>query len=210
MICPRSAATTIVLLLILLSGICSSAMPASESQPEAMPVRQADAVCGACHRKILESYLKTPMANASGLAVERLLPGSYRDPTSGVQFTISNEADGAWLRFATDDAASEGRPAGASTARGEAPSIQGMERLKYFLGSGHIGLTYLYEKNGYLLESPVAFYQQLRGVHDGPWIGRRARDAASADAESELLAMPYERSAEADGGYRQSLPRSAV
>ena len=41
--------------------------------------------------------------------------------------------------------------------------LRGTERLEYFLGSGHIGLTYLYDKNGYWLETPVAYYAKLQG-----------------------------------------------
>ncbi len=124
--------------------------PAVRHRVAAAPVREADAVCGACHREILESYLKTPMANASGLAEDRLLPGTYADGPSGMEYAVSKEADGARLRYAS----------GAATG---ADGLRGTERLEYFLGSGHIGLTYLYGKNGYWLETPVAFYAKLQG-----------------------------------------------
>ncbi|HWZ50948.1 MAG TPA: multiheme c-type cytochrome [Granulicella sp.] len=85
------------------------------------------------------------MANASGLAAERLLPGSYQQPSSGVTYGITKEGGSALLHYTIP----------------MAPPIHGQESLKYFLGSGHLGLTYLYEKNGYWLESPVAFYAKL-------------------------------------------------
>ena len=122
---------------------------AGQSQ-RAMTVREADAPCAGCHREIVESYLKTPMANASGLAEDRLHTGTYRDGPSGMEYTVSRDADGAVLRYAKGSGAGAGEP-------------RGSERLAYFLGSGHIGLTYLYEKNGYWLESPVAFYEKLQG-----------------------------------------------
>ena len=112
----------------------------------AVTVREADAVCAGCHREIVASYLQTPMANASGLAEDRLHTGTYRDKPSGMEYTVSQDADGAMLRYAKGT----GEP-------------RGSERLAYFLGSGHIGLTYLYEKNGYWMESPVAFYEKLNG-----------------------------------------------
>ncbi len=115
-------------------------------------MREADAVCGACHREILESYLKTPMANASGLAEDRLLPGTYRDAPSGMEYAVGRDGGGAELRYAS----------AAGAARG-AEALKGTERLEYFLGSGHIGLTYVYGKNGYWLETPVAFYAKLQG-----------------------------------------------
>ena len=36
------------------------------------------------------------------------------------------------------------------------PETAASRKLEYFLGSGHLGLTYLYSLNGYLFESPVA------------------------------------------------------
>lgn len=36
--------------------------------------------------------------------------------------------------------------------------LQVRRKLEYFLGSGHLGVTYLYSVNKYLLESPVAYY----------------------------------------------------
>ena len=112
---------------------------------QAAPVREADAVCGKCHGAILQSYLATPMANASGLAVERLLPGTYKHPSSRVTYSISKLSGQAFLQYALPTT----------------PPITGSERLEYFLGSGHLGLTYLYQKNGYWLESPVAYYQKM-------------------------------------------------
>ncbi len=121
---------------------------AGQSQQRAATVREADAVCAGCHREIVESYLKTPMANASGLAEDRLHTGTYRDGPSGMEYTVSRDASGVLLHYA--------KGAGAGEPRGS-------ERLAYYLGSGHIGLTYLYDKNGYWLESPVAFYEKLQG-----------------------------------------------
>jgi Cytochrome c554 and c-prime/Doubled CXXCH motif (Paired_CXXCH_1) len=89
------------------------------------------------------------MANASGLAAERLLPGSYQQPSSGLAYSV------------TDSATKEGGRALLHYTIPTAPPIHGQDSLKYFLGSGHLGLTYLYEKNGYWLESPVAFYAKL-------------------------------------------------
>ena len=47
------------------------------SQPT--PVRQAHAKCAPCHAAIYQRYLNTPMANVSGLAMEKLRPGT-NDP----------------------------------------------------------------------------------------------------------------------------------
>jgi predicted CXXCH cytochrome family protein len=143
----RNRRTTSPLLPLLLLLLCSFQ---SSAQTNAVTVREADAVCGPCHAEILANYLKTPMANASGLAMERLLPGSYRQPSSGVTYSVIRQGDTALLHYTIPTAP-------------PAMPINGQENLKYFLGSGHLGLTYLYEKNGYWLESPVAFYAKLNG-----------------------------------------------
>ena len=59
-----------------------------------------------------------------------------------MRYEVSKSAGGASLSF--DD------PENAK-ARGE-------QALQYFLGSGHLGVIYLYLQQGFLLESPVAWY----------------------------------------------------
>ena len=105
-------------------------------------VNKADAVCSTCHAKLYREYLATPMANASGMATDRLVPGTLDDAASGVSYRVFQENGAAWLSY--DDTKN-------------AP-LQGRRKLEYFLGSGHLGITYLYSVNNYLLESPVAYY----------------------------------------------------
>ncbi|WP_263382141.1 tetratricopeptide repeat protein [Granulicella arctica] len=87
------------------------------------------------------------MANASGLAMERLYPGAYKQEAAGVEYSVGRDGGKAMLHYKLPTT----------------PPVSGQEQLQYFLGSGHLGLTYLYEKNGYWLESPVAYYERLRG-----------------------------------------------
>ena len=108
----------------------------------ATPVRQADAVCGKCHQEIYRKYLDTPMANASGLAADRVFTGAFHHPQSGMDYLVSNQDGSLWLNY----------------SRLADPGLQGSRKLDYFLGSGHLGITYLYSVNGYFLESPVAYY----------------------------------------------------
>jgi predicted CXXCH cytochrome family protein len=108
----------------------------------AVPVREADAVCGKCHQEILRKYLETPMANASGLAMDRIFTGSFHQATSGIDYKIFTEDGSLWLSY----------------VRAGDATLQQKHKLDYFLGSGHLGLTYLFSLNGYFLESPVAYY----------------------------------------------------
>lgn len=134
---------TSVLLVIYCSLFC---FPGGAATATPTSVREADAVCEGCHHSIFEGYLETPMANASGPATSRLLPGRFLHAPSGIDYRISIEDGVAWLSY--------------KKLSGE--DVQGREQLDYFLGSGHLGLTYLYSKKGYLLESPVAYYPNLK------------------------------------------------
>lgn len=49
--------------------------------------------------------------------------------------------------------------------------IAGTRELSYFLGSGHLGTTYLYLQDGYLLESPVAWYASTQSYDMKPGYG---------------------------------------
>jgi predicted CXXCH cytochrome family protein len=109
------------------------------AQSQATPVREADAQCAGCHAEIYRKYLTTPMANASGLATENLRTATFLHPPSGVEYKIST-VNGKALLASRSPNGSEGFT------------------LTYFLGSGHLGTTYLYSIGNYLFESPVAWY----------------------------------------------------
>ncbi len=103
------------------------------------PVRDADAQCARCHRAIYESYLATPMANASGLAANHLKPATFLHQSSGETYEIAGDNGQPTLSF-------------------KGPNGSGRVNLEYSLGSGHLGITYLYKIGRYLFESPVAWY----------------------------------------------------
>src|ERR1700733_3967538 len=118
----------------------------------AEPVLQADAACGGCHQKIFRSYLRTPMANASGLARDRIFTGSFPHAASGIDYQVFEQEDSLWFGY---------------SRRGDA-AVQGKYKLEYFLGSGHLGLTYLYSVNGYFIESPIAYYANAQAFDMKP------------------------------------------
>jgi tetratricopeptide (TPR) repeat protein len=121
---------------------CVPCVATLAQDPSPTPVREADAICGQCHRQILRTYLDTPMANASGVATDRVFTGSFHHAPSGVDYQVSIKDGSLWLSY----------------ARAADPDLMGRLKLRYYLGSGHLGITYLYTLNGYLLESPVAYY----------------------------------------------------
>src|SRR4051812_4319377 len=138
---------------------------------QATPVRVADAQCERCHKEIFQEYLSTPMAHASGAAEENLIPGTLLHSASGVEYSIANAHAHPTLMFRS----------------GKHPDISGEYPLNYFLGSGHLGTTYLYELNHYLFESPVAWYAASRGYDMKPGLAEMTQMPPSLPMQSGCL-----------------------
>lgn len=135
------------------------------------PVREADAQCAQCHAKIYRSYLGTPMANASGAAMENLKPATFLHKATNVKYKISN-ADGAAKLTAT-------------AASGAIGSID--RTLTYFLGSGHLGVTYLYSIDHYLFESPIAWYAASNSYDMKPGLAEMAQSPPPLPMQSSCM-----------------------
>lgn len=98
--------------------------------------------CAKCHAAIFQTYIRTPMANASGLASDGLISGEFRH--SGIDYHIYIEDHRAWLSF----------------VRSGDPLVTGRRELRYFIGSGRRGRTYLFSEDGFLFESPINWYAE--------------------------------------------------
>jgi Flp pilus assembly protein TadD len=109
----------------------------------------ADAACAACHRAIYEHFEATPMARASGPAMDGLIEGSFTHAASGVHYKIFSRDGAGWLGYA--------RPAMAAGGY-----LSGEVKLEYFVGSNTRGRTYLFERDGYWFETPVNWYAKKR------------------------------------------------
>jgi predicted CXXCH cytochrome family protein len=138
---------------------------------QASPVRTADAECEKCHKEIFQRYLSTPMAHASGAAEENLIPGKFLHAPSGVDYSISDAHGQPQLTFRS----------------GKHPDISGEYPLSYFLGSGHLGTTYLYELNNYLFESPVAWYAASHAYDMKPGLAEMTQMPPSLPMQSSCL-----------------------
>jgi predicted CXXCH cytochrome family protein len=138
---------------------------------QANTVRIADAECAKCHKEIFQKYLSTPMAHASGPAEENLIPGTFLHASSAVEYSVSNR---------------NGQPNLSFRSRKD-PHISGEYPLNYFLGSGHLGTTYLYEINHYLFESPVAWYAASHGYDMKPGLAAMAQMPPSLPMQSGCL-----------------------
>ena len=144
-------------LAVLMFWQASACSAAQQSAPDAVtPVAVADAACAQCHQPIFRKYLDTPMANASGRALDHAIPASFYHAPSKITYRFFAGDKSFWLSY--------GRMGN-----------QTRQKLEYFMGSGHLGVTYLYTINGYLLESPVAYYANLKAYDMKPGLGGSTR-----------------------------------
>jgi hypothetical protein len=114
-----------------------------------------NAACAGCHQAIYEKYRKTPMANASGVAADGFLPGSFTHEASGVSYRMTERDGRIFLKFSREVASRQ--PASADEA-----ALSGDRELKYFIGSGARGRTYLFEQDSYWFEIPINWYGKKR------------------------------------------------
>jgi predicted CXXCH cytochrome family protein len=108
------------------------------------------AACASCHRDIYERYRKTPMANASGAAVDGVIPADFYHAPSGVHYKVFAESGRVWLTYMRENAPPAHEPNG--------HELNGRDELLYYIGSGRRGRTYLFERQGYWFESPINWY----------------------------------------------------
>jgi predicted CXXCH cytochrome family protein len=109
--------------------------------------------CASCHQQIYERYRETPMANASGeVSVDNLLPADFTHAPSGVHYRVFAEDRRVWLSYDREHA-----PA--------SRALHGRQQLRYVIGSGKRGKTFLFEQEGYWFEAPINWYDK-KGVWD--------------------------------------------
>lgn len=115
-----------------------------EGRPN-VEVRDANAACASCHREIYERYRTTPMGNASGVAADGFIPADFTHDASGVHYKVTEEGRTIWLNYEREHPAPD-------------RELNGKQELRYFIGSGKRGRTYLFEQHGYWFEAPINWY----------------------------------------------------
>ena len=85
------------------------------------------------------------MANASGAAINGFIPADFEHKASGVHYRISEEAGRVWMSYERDSASPDF-------------ALSGSLELRYFIGSGRRGRTYLFQRQGYWFEAPINWY----------------------------------------------------
>lgn len=136
---------------------------AARSSQDGQPARRdPNAACAGCHKDIYERYRDTPMARASGAAADGFLGGSYTSPASGVSYRIEKRDGRVWLSYERAELPGGGSAPGSNVGG----ALKGERELKYFLGSGTRGRTYLFEDRSegreYWFEIPINWYAKKR------------------------------------------------
>ena len=119
-------------------------------KPWVTPVTVA---CAKCHAAIARSYSLTPMAHASGPAIENVVPADF----------VPSQ-----LRACTTAFIPEAGHVCLSFDRPGDPGVRGKRELLYYIGSGRRGLSYLFARDGFLFESPVNWYSHERRWDTAP------------------------------------------
>jgi predicted CXXCH cytochrome family protein len=105
----------------------------------ALPVFVGNQACVACHADIAAKYRQTPMAQSSG-RVSQVTPGDFQHAPSGTQYQVESSG----------------------TVRLSRGTSVGEKLLKYFIGSGAEGRSYLWQKDGFLFEAPLTWYARTK------------------------------------------------
>lgn len=117
-----------------------------------------DAKCAPCHRAIYDRYKKTPMANASGPAIDGVIPADFRHAASGIHYRVYEQSGKVWMSYEREEPS---RPTDAKPEAAEVVAFSGLrgsQELRYFIGSGKRGRTFLFEQEGYWFEAPINWY----------------------------------------------------
>ena len=102
------------------------------------------------------------MANASGPAIDGVIPADFRHAASGVHYRVYEEKGKVWMSYEREAPswASDAKPAPADLLPFN--RLRGQQELLYFIGSGKRGRTYLFDQEGYWFESPINWYANKR------------------------------------------------
>jgi predicted CXXCH cytochrome family protein len=106
------------------------------------------------------------MANASGTAMAGFISGGFTHSRSEVTYHMEKEGGRAFLSFEREPVG-QGlgitHTGGAETSGPESDrSLKGRRELRYFVGSGKRGRTYLFEQDSYWFETPINWYAKKR------------------------------------------------
>jgi hypothetical protein len=123
-----------------------------------------DAQCVGCHDEIAKSYARHPMGRslvpAADLAGRQRYTPDTHNPFDalGRQFRAERQGERLWHRQAVLDDAGK-------------PVAELAPEVRWVIGSGTKGYSYLAERDGYLLQTPISWFTQKRRWDLSPGFG---------------------------------------
>ncbi|MBM3783320.1 MAG: tetratricopeptide repeat protein [Acidobacteria bacterium] len=136
-------------------------------------------LCAPCHAAIYKRYMQTGMARSSGRV-------DGAESFASAKFTAANGAE-----FEID------KSYRMRFTRGEAAATR---MLRYFIGSGRLGRSYVYEKGGRFFQAPVAYYAATKSWNLSPGYETRQTVELTRAIEPACLQCHSSRGAEIGGG----------
>jgi hypothetical protein len=112
-----------------------------------------DARCTGCHEDIAESYARHPMGRSMTPAADLLDRQRYAADTNNPftalsrRFQVVRQGERVWHRQAVLDDSGK-------------PVVELDQEVRWVIGSGAKGYSYLTERDGYLLQTPISWYSQ--------------------------------------------------
>src|SRR5262249_2063902 len=130
----------------LLLAVLSFALSLSAADTDAV----GSQACSGCHAEIYRKYMATGMARSSGRVgagdfAERLTSASFEDPKTGAAYRIAKTKEAYRLEL--------GRPSS---------GVKGERTLRWFIGSGRVGRSYVFSLDGFLFQAPVSYYSSAQ------------------------------------------------
>lgn len=109
--------------------------------------------CEPCHAGIVKSYAQTAMARTSGKVnpAEHASAKPFTEPRSQATYEVTSALE---LRFAK-------------------PGFEGARLLEFFIGSGRVGRSYLFQTDQHWFQSPLSYFTEAQRWQLSPGFGRR-------------------------------------
>ena len=135
----------------------------------ASPGEVGSKACAGCHREIYAHYQQTGMARSSGRIGSGAFQESFaaaviEDAPLGVTYRVSKAVAAIELAFA--------RPAS---------ELTGQRTLRWFVGSGHVGRSYLFTQDEFLFQARGSYFWSAHtwGLSPG-YAGKELMDMGGA------------------------------
>src|SRR5262249_47284898 len=116
------------------------------SVPAAGNAAVGSQACFGCHADIYRKYMATGMALSSGRVgsgdfAERPTAASFDDAQTGATYRVTRMKDSYRMEFSRLSA-----------------GVKGERDLRWFIGSGRVGRSYVFSLDGFLFQAPVSYY----------------------------------------------------